>query len=424
MTRKPRKPVVKRDRRADTRLAEEAPMRLRRLKIGGMRTLADVTLDLGGLTVLIGDNGSGKSSILEACEILRRAASANDFLTQFNNCHGGVSEIRRFGQADVTIQVEVDWQYQSVVYLLGLGDVGIERELLKVGGAVHLDRQRQRAFVFPDQEPRASDSGRTLLLAQAERGDDGIIRRLVDLLASCEIHLPFDVLPRWVAREKQRPAPMRESRTIAPAARLQRLGDNLANAYASLKERPRTHWEETMEWVRLGLGHDVENVSTAAQPGAGAIALALRYKSGQEVPAYALSDGMLAYLAFVAVFRLNGGNGLLAFDEPESHLHPSLLARVVDFMESAAENRPVLVATQSDALVDHLQDPAGSVVLCDLDERGATRLVRPDRPALTRWLERYRGLGDIRAAGHQRSVMQQPLLPKLRLSRTAHRRRG
>ena len=214
MTRQPRKPVAKRERRAGTRLAEEARMRVRRIRISGMRTLADVTLDLGGLTVLIGDNGSGKSSILEACEILRRAASANDFLTQFNNCHGGVSEIRRFGEAAVTIQVEVDWQYQSVVYLLGLGDVGIERELLKVGGAVHLDRHRQRAFVFPDQEPKNFDSGRTVLLAQAERGEEGIFRRLVDLLASSEVHLPFDVLPRWVAREKQRPAPMRESRPL------------------------------------------------------------------------------------------------------------------------------------------------------------------------------------------------------------------
>ena len=179
-----------------------------------------------------------------------------------------------------------------------------------------------------------------------------------------------------------------------------------------------------MEWVRLGLGHEIENVLTAAQPGAGAIALALRYTSGQEVPAYALSDGMLAYLAFVAVFRLNGGDGLLAFDEPESHLHPGLLARVVDFMEAAADKRPVLVATQSDALVDQLQDPAGSVVLCDLDERGATRLVRPDRSALDRWLERYRGLGDIRAAGHQRSVMEQPPLPKLPVGQAARRRKG
>jgi hypothetical protein len=74
--------------------------------------------------------------------------------------------------------------------------------------------------------------------------------------------------------------------------------------------------------------------------------------------------------------------------------------------------------------VDHLQDPAAAVVLCELDEKGATQLVRPDRAALARWLDRYRGLGDIRAAGHQRSVMQDTPLPKLHLRSGGRRRKG
>ena len=45
--------------------------RITRLYVEGLRTLADLSLPLDGLTVLIGENGSGKSSILEACEILR-----------------------------------------------------------------------------------------------------------------------------------------------------------------------------------------------------------------------------------------------------------------------------------------------------------------------------------------------------------------
>ncbi len=52
-----------------------------------------------------------------------------------------------------------------------------------------------------------------------------------------------------------------------------------------------------------------------------------------------------------------------------------------------------------------LTDPARSVVLCELDEDRATRLVRPDPKALERWLQRYRGIGDIRSAGHEASIM-------------------
>jgi predicted ATPase len=393
------------------------------------RTLADVTLDLNGLTVLIGDNGTGKSSILEACEILRKAATSSEFLTQFNQVHGGVREIRSFGLPELSIQAEFVWRQKTAVYLVALGDAGVSREILKVGGAVHLDRSGKHDFVYRESAGKSEDwagfpTDKTILASQGDARGQETFHEMIAGLAGIEVHLPFDVVPRWIAREGRRPSPMRESSVVEPAKRLNRLGENLANSYAWLKDRPGDHWATTMDWVRLGLGNDIESVMTEAQPGGGAIALSLRYKSERVIPAYALSDGMLAYLAFVAVFRLNGNDSLLAFDEPELHLHPELLARVVDFMETAGERRPVLVATQSDALVDHLQDPASAVVLCELDEKGATQIARTDPAALARWLDRYRGLGDIRAAGHQRSVMQVGPLPKQRMDLAARRKKG
>ncbi|MBI4567293.1 MAG: AAA family ATPase [Planctomycetes bacterium] len=53
-----------------------------RVRIQGMRALADVGLRTKGLTVLIGDNGSGKSTIVEALELLHKMARPGDFVTQ------------------------------------------------------------------------------------------------------------------------------------------------------------------------------------------------------------------------------------------------------------------------------------------------------------------------------------------------------
>ncbi len=114
---------------------------------------------------------------------------------------------------------------------------------------------------------------------------------------------------------------------------------------------------------------------------------------------------MLAYLCWVALYRTSDQNvSLLAFDEPEVHSHPELLARVVGFLEAIAEKRPVIIATRSDRLLDCLSEPARSVVLYETDEELATRLVRPDAERLATWLRDYRGVGDIRGAGHARSV--------------------
>ena len=116
------------------RMADEAPMRLKHLRITGMRTLDDVKLDLNGLTVLIGDNGSGKSSILEACEILRRAATAPDFSVEFGEIHGGISEIRRSGQPAVQLLAALSNGRQYAEYQIVLGAGGILRESLSRAG--------------------------------------------------------------------------------------------------------------------------------------------------------------------------------------------------------------------------------------------------------------------------------------------------
>ncbi len=413
MSRDPRKAARAGEKRTRRYRAAGKPgdskWRLTALRVAGMRTLLDVRLELGGLTVLIGDNGTGKSSILEACEILRRVGASGSFVSEFSGIHG-FSEIARFGERRVSLAVEAECGDRKSDYQIVLNQRGIEREVLTVGGAIHLDRSERDAWVFDEaQGTRVHWDGITenpLLAAQAQVQTQTAFARMTDLLKGIEVHVPFNVTARWIGRETQSHSLMRLSSTLAPAPRLSRLGANLANSYQALKNRPREHWEETIDWVRLGLGPDVDDVTTEAQPGGGGIALELRYKTGVKVPAYCLSDGELAYLSFVAVFRLEAAASLLAIDEPENHLHPELLARVVQFMESATEDRPVMVATHSDRLLDCLSDSASGVVLCDLDENRATRLLRPDPGAVAAWLERYRGVGDVRSAGHQWSLFR------------------
>ena len=69
--------------------------RITQLRIAGMRTIRDLVLDLRGLTVLIGDNGTGKSSILEATELLRQAGKPIAFIPDvLVNAHGGAQHPR------------------------------------------------------------------------------------------------------------------------------------------------------------------------------------------------------------------------------------------------------------------------------------------------------------------------------------------
>jgi len=100
--------------------------RITEVHVAGMRTLADVKLRLDGLTVLIGDNGSGKSSLIEACEILRRAGSES-FADDLQKIHGGVESLLRFGatQLELGVRYEVNgkWELHYSLALNGDGEV-------------------------------------------------------------------------------------------------------------------------------------------------------------------------------------------------------------------------------------------------------------------------------------------------------------
>jgi predicted ATPase len=197
---------------------------------------------------------------------------------------------------------------------------------------------------------------------------------------------------------------LRASNIVRPVSRVEPGGRNLANVYHTLRDQP--DWPETLARIQLALGDRIESVTTPADPSGGRIGLALRFAGVGEVPAFAMSDGQLAYLALLGVLRLRRPvvPSLVAFDEPDLHLHPGLVRRLTSDLELLGQETTVVVATQSDALLDALTDPAHGAVLCDLDDHFATRCLRPDAEELQRWLESYRGLGELRSAGYEEAI--------------------
>ncbi len=385
--------------------------------VRGLRSIDAARLSLRGLTVLIGENGSGKSTLIEACELLRRMASPA-FLDEINSIHGGLRLLQRHGAKEVVLRVEVSGadlplQYEVRLAAEGTG-VAITREELVIGRSEQgapsvpvITRDRTKSLV-PAHFPEAlSVSDGLTLTSFGSNPPAPAFTRMIAALKAIEVHVPFEVTPAWVGRAHGRQSVLRGVSMIQAATSLERLGVNLANAFHALRsDGSEAHWRETMDYVRLGLGDRIESVNTRADVGGGAIALWVKLRGRDEqIPAASLSEGTLAYLAFVALFRLPSKRSLLVFDEPELHLHPRLLTRVMGFFHSIAERSPVVLATHSRRLLDELQDPAGSTVLCELDEADTTRLRYPDRAALEEWLVDYEGLGRVLDAGYESEVM-------------------
>ena len=382
--------------------------RITRIRVQNVRSIEKVDVKFTPVTVLIGENGAGKSTLVECLELLRQAAEPT-FFAHLYSLHRGVSGLVRSGAPDVLLGVDLQsddglpaLEYTLVLVVRG-GTFAVETEVLLEGRTVRLHRTAQGAQIIAE-----GAEARTVSLDhdQLAIGAFGVtpplraIERLLTTLRAIQVHLGFDTGAGWATQAVQRPSQLRGSVTLAPAKRLSLFGRNLANAWFELRNRSAPHLETTMALTRAGLGEDLEAVLTPADPGGGMISLALRFEGlAEPIPAANLSEGQLAWLGYVALARLHNGHGLLVVDEPEMHMHPALLAQLVDMLTHLDGAGPIVLATHSDAVLDMLDDAAAAVRVCRLVGR-KTEVEGLDKTELARWLERYGTVGALRGAGY------------------------
>lgn len=392
---------------------------LSHLHLQNVRTFSSLELQLAKVNVVIGENGSGKSTLVEATELLHRAAGSN-FLEELHTIHGGPTALLRAGSPSFEIGASFLIDGVRYDYLLRIGKQGqINHERLSRGStpdlpaAVLYQRSAAHDVLVLNSETGVMDTRRCrpqlTFISSFRNMDDpnNGLAAVADALDAIDVHVAFDVGARWVANATNRTAYARDAVKAAPTRRLQRLASNLPNAYLQLRNAGEDAWAYTMELVRLGLGDWIEAVQVEAMPSGGLLALSIKPR-GRDVslPADVLSDGMVSYLALVALVRLESERSALVFDEPELHLHPSLAARVVELLASTAEDAPVIVATHSRQVLDTLPEPASSALLLEAsrDFPRTTAILRPDPAELRQWLENYEGLGSVIAAGFGAAV--------------------
>ncbi len=400
-----------------------APARITRVRFAGLRTAASIELDLEGLTVLIGPNGVGKSTLIEGFELLRRVMTSDDFVGTLHDDHGGPTSLVTHGANKLMLAVDVRVLEQDALPDLTYSQDRLPSYGIVLGGVAGGFGIAEEVLSEPDME--FFRQGNELLTATGPGIPHQLLRtrepflhlwsrqtpsgRVGALLEGIEVHGPFATNAAWLSRGSSSERSARSDNVVQATSRVARGGTNLPNAFHALRNRD--DWQDTLETIRLVVDEDIRDVMTPASASGGSIGLAVKYRSGT-VPAFALSDGTLSLLSLVAITALDGGDpprSLLVLDEPDLHLHPTALRYVVTLLERCAKRYPVVVATHSDQFLDCLSDPARSTVLCDLDEHRHLRLRRPDAALLAKWLPEYRGIGELRADGYDSLVFPPPV---------------
>ncbi len=336
-----------------------------RLHVQNFKCLRDVRVDLAPLTVLIGPNDSGKSSILQAIDELSMILGSAQIALPGADDSYNEKVFRRDPQRDIRWLVEEGTTGQTFRMTV-LGTDNPADFVARMTAALN-------EFV---------SSG---FLASFDNQDEvkGIPFKLAE---------EFDVaVDKIVTAHPYRFQPDRLRRKSPPAPEpvLEEDGANLAAVLeamitgpdrAALHELERTLYQ-TIPTLRGISVPTIVSKKTAKHPSEPLKALRFVLAGNERPPitisAEQVSDGALLLTAYLALAYSNTAE-IILIEEPENGLHPSRLKMIIDLLrkmttgEVGPHKRQIIMTTHSPLLLNYCQPDEVRVVTRDAE--GATRV--------------------------------------------------
>ncbi len=321
------------------------------IRFQNFRVLRNCTLPLGPLTVLIGANGSGKSTVFEG---LKRIA--------------GISPLQ-LGPPDLSVGADPH-----------------------EGISLHVRFQGKDGPVEYEFGCRAGEDGVVRETPEKNRPDPGAaaIRKY---------------LTGFQVREFD-PARIAGPTEITSGVQLDVSGGNLAGVLDRLRDENRDDFRKLeVEFARAMPEFD-QIVLKVSAPGSKELFVRLRHEA-VPIPAKQLSVGQRIALAILALSYVPERQQIVCIEEPDRGIHPRLLREVYDALNRLAfpqeygmQHSPaqVIVTTHSPFFLDLYRDHPESIVIAERNADGVTFHRLTDREDLAADLQGA-PLGDLWYSG-------------------------
>ena len=380
-----------------------------RLAIAGYRSFRDTCLALAPLTVVTGANGSGKSSLYRALRLLADIAQGR--IVQSLAAEGGLDstlwagpESFSRGMRDGTVPVQgvvrkapialkLGFSSEAYGYAIDLGLPQPDKETM-----FGRDPEIKVESVWTGERlARANEFARRDRGSVRVRGDTGAWRQVADDLARQDSMMTFCADPDG--------AP--ELLNLRETMRGWRFYDHLRTDHEAPSRRPQVG---TFTPVLSGDGADlaaairtiveIGNASDLAATIADAFADAAVSVVGRDgffelqmrqhgllrpLRTAELSDGTLRYLMLAAALLSPRPPALMVLNEPETSLHPDLLAPLARLIAKAASRTQVIVVSHARALVAALETDDACRTITLEKELGATQVADSDAFSNPSW---------------------------------------
>ncbi len=349
------------------------------------------------LAVLIGANGVGKTSFLEAIELLKGAAKGG--LNSKITSKGGFDSLLTFDRAE-----SLELSTRMPVPAHPPNDYRIE--LQRRGSSYYIKSESLSQTRYQDKPPfwyinSLGDNVRYYEKTDAETSG-GLVRPTWE-------HDPFEASLSQVPKMFREPedfrnklasinsfglmnvgasSPVRQPQQLRPVAVLSETGDDLISSLYFLRETNRDRFDILQDTLSTAFP-DFERLDF---PPVAAGMLTLTWKDKKfhhPIYLHQLSEGTLRFLWLATLLMSETLPTVTLIDEPEVSLHPELFSVLADLLRGASKRTQLVVATHSDRLIRFLQP--GEVLVLDRQDDGSTQVTWGDSPELDieKWMKEF-----------------------------------
>lgn len=358
-----------------------------RLKVNNYKSLWNLDMPLTPFTVIVGNNATGKSSILQVLQFLFESV-ANDFKVVVENRGLSVENIKSkyANHGIMTFQLElslpIEQEQRDFVWNLEIRttikdnkmELWSERIYDVKNGKVLLEFLSGKYGILVDSSNNNMDFPMSVnsssLLKYVDISSDLYVKNYPELCAIKRYCLDSD------SYELLNPTAMRSS-SRGKVSTIGSYGENLPSFIKGMNE---TQKKDFQKKIQMLLGTRIENVEAYTKGKPGWTQLRVTEKYGNDtikITSKDLSDGTLRVLAFIALLENEKSETTLLLDEIENGINLNYAEKLVALLQQAyaEKKQQLIVTTHSTVFLDYV-DRDNIIYLYRDEDTGFTKAAK------------------------------------------------